>query len=166
MKSKQIYIGLTCLIIGTLYFLYQYDANVYFKILKYWPIFILLSGIFIEFVALNSHAYKLFFFLSGILIVYGLMYTINIYREFYYFSSHISIFFLSLSLGLLNYYIFGSKNNYILSIVLLLILISIFIFLFPIYERYFPIISFKTLVPILLIIIGFILILNGFINKQ
>lgn len=166
MKNKQIYIGLTSLVIGILYFLYQYDINIFHKIIDYWPIFILISGIFLQIVSVSNRDFKILFILSGMLIIYGIMYTIDMYKEFYYFSTHIAIFFLSLSLGLLNYYVFINKSNILLYFILMLTLVSIFIFTFPIYERYFPIISFKTVAPLLLMLLGFVLILNGFINKE
>lgn len=166
MNNKQIYIGLTSLVIGILYFLYQYDINIFHKIIAYWPIFILISGIFLQIVSISNRDFKILFILSGMLILYGIMYTIDMYKEFYYLSTHISILFLSFSLGLLNYYVFINKNNILLYFILVLTLVSIFIFTFPIYERYFPIISFKTVAPLLLMLLGFVLILNGFINKE
>ncbi|MEG0774705.1 hypothetical protein [Clostridium sp.] len=165
MKSKEAYVGITLFIVGLLYFLFQYDSASFFKILKFWPIFILLAGVMMEFIAISDKNQRTFFIMSGIFIVYGIMYTINIYNEFNYLCTHIAIMFLSLSVALLNYYIFHKKNDLILPFILLLILLSIFTFLFPIYEQYFPVINIETLFPVIFMILGLLIILKGFIRS-
>jgi predicted membrane protein len=53
MKSKEVYVGITLFIVGLLYFLFQYNSESFFKILKHWPIFILLAGVLMEFIAIH-----------------------------------------------------------------------------------------------------------------
>jgi Domain of unknown function (DUF5668) len=164
MKNKEIYVGFTFLILGLLFFLYQYNPLSFFKVIKYWPIFILIAGILMEFIVISSTNQILFLFLSGIFMVYGIMYTINIYQPFNYLCTHIAVLLLSLSASLLNYYIFYKKSDFILPFILMLILVSIFTFLFPIYEIYFPVIDAETIIPIVFIILGIIIIFKGFIK--
>jgi hypothetical protein len=166
MKNKDIYIGLTFLIVGLLFFVFQYNSAYFFKILNYWPIFILSAGIMMEFIVISNKNQKSFLVLSGIFLVYGIMYSINIYIEFNYFCTHIAILFLSLSASLLNYYIFYKKNDLILPFILFFILVAIFTFLFPVYKQYFPIINIETVVPIVFMILGLLIMLNGFIKSN
>lgn len=165
MKVREIYIGLTLLIIGFFYFLFQFNPFLLSKIINYWSIFIIIAGIFLELLAFHEKK-SILPIISGVLIISGIMYFIDMFINCNYFAFHIGIILLSLAGGLLNYYTFNYKSVFILPFIFLLIFTSVIMFSFPLYEKYIPVFTIETLFSIGLIFSGIFLIVSGIVKDK
>jgi len=160
MKSKNIYVGIIFLILGLSYFTYNFNPLLFARLFDLWPIFILVFGVILQYIFFDIRK-NFLLIISGIMMVIGAMFTINFHMNYITTHSIIAIFSLSLSVSLLNYYIFAKSNDLILPFIFLFILISIIIFLYPTYKNMIPNFNSDLVVPLLFISIGAYLIRNS-----
>lgn len=162
-KDKNIYIGITFVILGLTYFIYYFNPTLFSRTLNLWPILLLICGVLLQYLYFEVR-WSCLLISSSFCIVYGVMYTLNFYVNFIYTHSFIAIFFLALATSLLNYYVFVKCSDLILPFIFLFILTSMVIFLYPIYKIYIPIISTELTMSTIFIIIGIYMIFSNLIK--
>lgn len=163
MKDKNVYIGITFLILGLSYFTYYFNPILFNKILNLWPILILICSLVLQYLYFELRLSPLVI-ISGFSLVYGAMYTLNLYIDFIDTHSSIAIFFLAIATSLLSYYIFINPSYILLPFIFLFISIAIIIFLYPFYKIFIPVINTELTISTIFILIGVYLIFSTLIS--
>ena len=148
MKKINYLFGLFLLFIGVLLILANFGV---IEIVwdNLWPLFLLIPGIVFE---LSYFIYRKDAGLlvpGGILITYGLLFLVNVIYGWHLMENLWPIFLLGVAIGLLQAYLFGGREKYLLIPVGILGAISLF---FLINNLVF--IDFRLLAGILLVLIG------------
>ena len=148
MKKINYLFGLLLLCIGVLLILANFGV---IEIVwdNLWPLFLLIPGIVFE---LSYFIYRKDAGLlvpGGILITYGLLFLVNVIYGWHLMENLWPIFLLGVAIGLLQAYLFGGREKYLLIPVGILGAISLF---FLINNLVF--IDFRLLAGILLVLIG------------
>lgn len=162
-KNKNIYIGISFLILGLIYLTYIFSPLLFRRLFNLWPIFMLISGVILQYSYFDIGK-DFLLILSGLMIVIGTMFTINFYINFINSYVIIAIFCLAISASMLNYYIFTKSSDLILPFIFLFIVISIIIFLYPIYKNRIPNFNSNLIVSFLFISIGIYILISN--NKK
>lgn len=134
MKNKKISIGVSFLSLCLIYYIYRFRPLLFSKLFNLWPIFMLISGVVLEYLYFDIEK-NFLLICSGAMVMTGTMYTINFYINFINTHTIFAILFLALATALLNYYIFTKCTDLVLPFIFLFIIISIIIFLYPIYNN-------------------------------
>ena len=160
MKKINYLFGLLLLLIGGLLILANFGV-IEIAWDNLWPLFVLIPGILFELSYFNCRKDddnrggiedfpgSALLVLGGILITYGLLFLVNVIYGWHLMENLWPIFLLGVAIGLLQAYLFGGREKYLLIPVGILGAISLF---FLINNLVF--IDFRLLAGILLIVIG------------
>ena len=118
------------------YILFKREPIVFMRVLKLWPIALLITSIIFQFLYFETNL-SLFLPIGGFIFIYGSMYTLNLHKAYINKTILLPIFLLALSSSFLNLYTFKKRNDLILPFIFILILISIFLILKPFYNEIF-----------------------------
>ncbi|WP_432663849.1 DUF5668 domain-containing protein [Wukongibacter baidiensis] len=152
MKTTNTLIGVIIIIIGVLFLLVNFNiVNLNFYYI--WPLFIIIPGLCLEISYFTTKKNSGVLVPAGILIVIGLLFYTNILLGWHLMESLWPVFPLSVSFGLFQLYLFGTKDRGVLVSSLIIGGFSLVSLSFTLFAM-----DFDLLFPITLILIGFIVI--------
>ena len=128
------------IVITLAYILFNREPIIFMRVLKLWPISLLIISIIFQFLYFETN-FSLFLSISGFIFIYGAMYTLNLHKAYINKTILLPIFLLAISSSFLNLYTFKKRDDLILPFIFTLILISIFLILRPFYNEFFNFIS-------------------------
>ncbi|SHI98486.1 LiaI-LiaF-like domain-containing protein [Lutispora thermophila] len=159
-KNQNIFIGISFIIVGTL-FLLSNLGYINFSWSYIWPLALLAPGVYLHFsffTGLDKNPGILV--PAGILTTYGLLFYANVFFGWGLMADLWPVFLIGISIGLLELYIFGSRDNALLVPIAILGGLGIIFLTDTVY-----ILNRKYLAPAFLIVLG-ILILTKNDNRK
>jgi len=154
MKKVNYLFGLFLLFIGTLLILANFGV-IEIAWDNIWPLFLLIAGIFFEAGYFVSRKDAGLLVPGGILITYGLLFSVNVIYGWYLMDNLWPIFPLGVAIGLFQLYLFGGRDKGLLIPVGILGTVSLF---FLLNNLFF--VDFRLIAGIVLILIGIWIIFN------
>lgn len=129
------YILFLSLLFSLGWLIYTQYPLLYERLLKLWPIGILILSIILQYFYFETKLSG-FLFLAGFFFILGIMFNLNLYMEFYNDALGLPIIFMALAGSMLNYYIFKRRSIFLLPFILILIITSVLLLLAPLYTQY------------------------------
>ena len=155
MNKRSYWMGIILILLG-LYLLI--DKVFHFKILDMGTIIMLGIGLFFETRYFKSKCGNENLVIGGIFLTMGVLSLLSELPIFWSLGlSSIRDLPFSIAIGLFHLYIFSNKDSWVLIVSLALMIFS----LFPLLKFYFTWISSEFLFPVLLIVFGFIVLVNA-----
>lgn len=134
-KNKNITIGLVLVALGV-FLIVQKTIGLDIEIWSFiWPLFLLIPGITMHINYFSSGRNSGSIVVAGILTIYGALFLFNTLTNNIYTDKLTFIYFLGISIGFFESYIFGNKRNSDLSTTLVFLVISVIIFLKDIFPN-------------------------------
>jgi hypothetical protein len=163
MKKQNSLFGIFLMFIGSVLLADQiYDID-FLSFSNFWPLLILIPGIFLEISFFSLKKEPTILVLGGILTTAGLFFIFEIATNKQYSTETWAIYTFGLSVGLLQYYLFSKKNKSLLLPIFLLAFISVFSFAINFFGDTYTWLTYGLLLPCLIIMLGiFVLFKNLF----
>jgi len=120
-----------------------------------WPLFVLIAGLFFELSYFVSRKDAGLLVPGGILITYGLLFSVNVIYGWYLIDNLWPIFPLGVAIGLFQLYLFGGRDKGLLIPVGILGAVSLF---FLVNNLLY--VDFRLVAGIVLVLIGILIIFN------
>ncbi|MCJ7690646.1 MAG: DUF5668 domain-containing protein [Clostridiaceae bacterium] len=159
-KQKSLF-GIALIFIGSLLLADQiYDIN-FLSFSNFWPLFLLVPGIFLEISFFSFKKDPAALVLGGILTTTGLFFIFKTSTNWQYSAETWPIYTLGLAIGLLQYYLFSKANKSLLLFIFLLGFISIFSFAIIFLGNTYTWLKYGLLLPCLIIMLGIYVFLKN-----
>ena len=129
------YLCFLCLWFAAAYMIYIHYPPLFERLLKLWPIGILILSVFLQYLYFET-SFSGFLFLAGFLFIIGIIFNINLHKSFYNNTMELPILLIAFASSILNYYVFKRRNIFLLPFVFILILSGILLILIPLYIHY------------------------------
>lgn len=150
--NKNITIGLVLVALGV-FLIVQRTIGLDIEVWSFiWPLFLLIPGITMHINYFSKGRNSSSLVVAGILTIYGGLFLFNTLTNNIYSDDLTFIYFLGISIGFFESYIFGNKRNSDLSATLVFLVLSIIIFLKDIFPDFNNLRDY--ILPGLLIIFG------------
>lgn len=152
-----LYIFIITMFFSTAIILYTRYPMVYSRIIKLWPIGVLIFSVVLQYFYFETK-FSPFLLLAGFLFIIGLMFNINLHINFYTPSKELPIIFMAMAGALLNYYLFKGRNIFLVPFILILIIANILLLLAPLYTPFIRSSSLYLYLIILVVVFTFSLL--------
>lgn len=158
MNNKNYFWGFFFIIIGILLFIARLFNIQLFHMEKLWPIFILVPGLCFNLLYFSTRKSPGVLVPGGILITLGLLFFFETITNWHFAEYTWPIYPLSVVIGLLQLYIFGTRKKELLIPIGILSLVPTIAFACMIYGNIFRWFNNSLVVPAILVLIGVALI--------
>lgn len=158
MNNKNYFWGFFFIIIGILLFISRLFNIQLFHTEKLWPIFVLIPGLCFNILYFSTRKYPGVLVPGGILTTIGLLFFFETLTNWHFAEYTWPIYPLSVAIGLLQLYIFGTRKRELLIPIGILSLVAAIAFACMIYGNIFRWINSSLVVPAILVLIGVALI--------
>lgn len=158
MNNKNYFWGFFFIIIGILLFIARLFNIQLFHTEKLWPIFVLIPGLCFNLLYFSTRKSPGVLVPGGILITLGLLFFFETLTNWHFAEYTWPIYPLSVAIGLLQLYIFGTRKRELLIPIGILSLVAAIAFACMIYGNIFRWINSSLVVPAILVLIGVALI--------
>jgi hypothetical protein len=166
MFKNNFIIGFIFIFIGIVLILNKILALNFFYVNAFWPLFILIPGIILEGSFFLTKKTPVILLPGAILTLLGLLFSFENFTNWSYCQYTWPIYPLSLALGLLQLYYFGSKQKILLLPAAILAAISIISFGSMLLNGILSYMDISLIIPIILILIGAFVLFKGNNNKH